>query len=77
MQNYEKELAKLNGTLDALYDERVVALIRARYSINAELAILRKRDDRPEEFAAYNTFGIDKRDRGDAASGNRIHGKFL
>ena len=30
--------------------------IRARYSLDAELAILRQRDTKPEEFAAYNAF---------------------
>lgn len=30
--------------------------IRRRYDVNAELAILRQRDTKPEEFAAYNAF---------------------
>ncbi len=35
------------------YEERVQALIWERYSIADELAILRQRDTKPEEFAAY------------------------
>lgn len=38
------------------YEERVVELIRLRYSIDAELAILRQRDSKPEEFAEYNAY---------------------
>lgn len=38
------------------YEERVVELIRIRYDVNAELAILRQRDSKPEEFAEYNAY---------------------
>lgn len=38
------------------YEERVVAKIRERYSIDDELAILRQRDTKPEEFKAYNAY---------------------
>ena len=38
------------------YAERVVELIRQKYTINDELAILRQRDTKPEEFAEYNAF---------------------
>lgn len=36
--------------------ELVEAMIRVRYSISDELALLRQRDTKPEEFAEYNTF---------------------
>ena len=36
------------------YEERVVNRIRAIYSVDDELAILRQRDTKPEEFAEYN-----------------------
>ena len=49
-------LAKLNGTLDDLYEEEVIRRIRTKYSLNKELAILRQRDEKPEEFAEYNAF---------------------
>ena len=35
------------------YDERVVSLIREKYSLDEELAIQRQRDTKPEEFQAY------------------------
>lgn len=38
------------------YEERVVELIRIRYDVNAEFAILRQRDSKPEEFAEYNSY---------------------
>ncbi|MCM1068194.1 MAG: hypothetical protein NC418_11535, partial [Muribaculaceae bacterium] len=40
----------------AAYEARVEELIRARYTVGQELAILRQRDARPDEFAAYNAF---------------------
>ena len=38
------------------YNQRVVNRIRDVYSIDDELAILRQRDSKPEEFAEYNNF---------------------
>lgn len=38
------------------YEERVVDLIRLRYDVNAELAILRQRDSKPDEFTEYNSY---------------------
>ena len=38
------------------YKERVIERIRARYSIDDEIAILRQRDTKPEEFLEYNEF---------------------
>lgn len=38
------------------YEELVVQKIRERYTVDDELAILRQRDTKPEEFAQYNTF---------------------
>lgn len=38
------------------YEQRVVSRIRERYSVDDELAILRQRDSKPEEFAEYNAF---------------------
>lgn len=40
----------------APYEQRVVDRIREVYSIDDELAILRQRDTKPEEFAEYNAF---------------------
>ena len=38
------------------YEQRIVSRIRQKYSIDDELAILRQRDSKPEEFNAYNEF---------------------
>ena len=38
------------------YEEKVVNAIREKYTIDDELAILRQRDTKPEEFAEYNAF---------------------
>lgn len=38
------------------YEERVVDLIRLRYDINSELAILRQRNSKPDEFDEYNSY---------------------
>ena len=35
------------------YEDRVVELLRKKYSLNQELAILRQRDEKPEEYQAY------------------------
>jgi hypothetical protein len=35
------------------YDEAVDARVRERYSLSQELAILRQRDEKPDEYAAY------------------------
>ena len=38
------------------YSEIVEGLIRKRYTVGAELAILRQRDEKPVEFAEYNAY---------------------
>lgn len=38
------------------YKEQIVSAIRERYSVDDELAILRQRDSKPDEFAEYFAF---------------------
>ena len=38
------------------YENKIVSLIRKKYNINQELAILRQRDTKPEEFAEYSEY---------------------
>lgn len=38
------------------YKERVVELVRQSYDIDDELAILRQKDTKPNEFSQYNAF---------------------
>ena len=56
MTEIEKKLAKLNGTTDALYAQEVERRIRKKYTLSQEMAILRQRDTKPEEFAEYNAY---------------------
>ena len=55
------KLAKKNREIDSssweqLYEGMIIKKIRARYNLNQELAILRQRDTKPDEFAAYNAY---------------------
>lgn len=52
----EEELSATEEEIVLPYEERVVNRIREKYSVNDELAILRQRDTKPEEFAEYNAF---------------------
>ena len=54
----KEEIAELNSyTPEPIpYEQRVVSRIREKYSVDDELAILRQRDTKPEEFAEYNAF---------------------
>lgn len=52
----EEEVARANSYIRPPYKDRVIARIRRVYSVDDELAILRQRDTKPEEFEEYNTF---------------------
>lgn len=52
----DEELAREASVPQPSYKERVVARVREVYSVDDELAILRQRDAKPEEFSAYNAF---------------------
>lgn len=41
---------------EQLYESLIIRKIRKRYTVNQELAILRQRDAKPEEFEAYNEY---------------------
>ena len=42
--------------MEMAYDEKVIALIREKYSLDEELAIQRQRDTKPQEFEEYFTY---------------------
>ena len=42
--------------IEEQYKNRIVELIREKYSVDDELAILRQRDNKIEEFNEYNQF---------------------
>jgi hypothetical protein len=41
---------------EQLYESEIIRKIRKKYSINQELAILRQRDIKPNEFTEYNEY---------------------
>lgn len=43
-------------TPEKRYKDRVIELVREEYSVDDELAILRQRDTKIEEFNTYNAF---------------------
>lgn len=52
-----KEEQEFNNSVEVIpYEQRVVNRIREVYSVDDELAILRQRDTKPQEFAEYNAF---------------------
>ena len=56
MTAFEISLAKKNGTAQEVYPALVAEKIRLRYSVSDELAVLRQREEKPEEFDAYNAY---------------------
>lgn len=61
MNALKLKLAKKNrevnpASWEELYENLIIRKIRKRYSVNQELAILRQRDTKPIEFAAYNEY---------------------
>lgn len=53
----EQEIAEMEANKPNIpYEQRVVARIREKYSVDDELAILRQRGTKPEEFSAYNEY---------------------
>ena len=52
----EAEQAKRNYWQSIDYDEAVNAKIRERYDLSNELAILRQRDEKPDEYQAYYAY---------------------
>ena len=43
-------------SFEKLYGKVVDKLIRRKYPLSAELAILRQKDTKPEEFESYNAY---------------------
>lgn len=53
MRSYEIELAKKNGTIDRIKSKLVDEKIGKKYAISEQISLLRQRDEKPEEFAAF------------------------
>ena len=54
--NVEKYNARKQAIANDEYENKIVALIRQKYNINQELAILRQRDTKPEEYQEYYNY---------------------
>ena len=53
----EDEISEMkNELLKIPYEQRVVDRIRQVYSVDDELAILRQRETKPDEFVEYNEY---------------------
>ena len=51
-----EEIALMQQAEPLPYKDRVIARIRAVYSVDDEIAILRQKETKPEEYKAYNDF---------------------
>lgn len=51
--NIDKYIVRKQKETSLNYEDIIVAKIREKYSINQELAILRQRNTKPEEFLVY------------------------
>ena len=54
--NVDKYNARKQKQDNYEYENKIVALIRKKYNVNQELAILRQREVKPQEFAEYNEY---------------------
>lgn len=54
--NVDKYNARKQKQDNDEYENKIVALIRKKYNVNQELALLRQRYAKPEEFAEYNEY---------------------
>lgn len=56
MDKRKIRLARLNGNAQSLYHALVEEKIRAMYTVGEELAVVRQRDRKPQEFAEYDAY---------------------
>lgn len=52
----ELEIAERSYWQSVSYDDAVDAEIRKRYSVSQEFSILRQKDEKPDEYAAYYAY---------------------
>ena len=53
---FPKTKALIEAKKEPTYKEKIINAIRETYSIDDEIAILRQRESKPEEFEAYFNF---------------------
>ena len=51
-----EDYKRISNKQENYYPEVVDRLVRQKYSMSAELAILRQRDSKPDEFEIYNAY---------------------
>ena len=56
MDKKKIRLARINGDAESLYHELVEEKIRVKYAVGDELAIVRQRERKPQEFAEYDEY---------------------
>ena len=56
MDKKKIRLARINGNAESLYHGLVEEKIRLRYTVGEELAVVRQRDRKPQEFAEYYAY---------------------
>lgn len=56
MKAHEIELAKKNGTIDRIKNRLIDEMISRRYSYSAQIALLRQKDEKPEEYAEFYAY---------------------
>ena len=58
--NFKKLILKVKEydpeAITSIYEQEISARIRRKYTFDQELAILRQRDSKPEEFKEYNDY---------------------
>ena len=52
----EIELAKKNGTVERVKNRLIDEAISRRYPYSAQIAILRQKEEKPEEYAAFYAY---------------------
>jgi hypothetical protein len=57
---------KANGTLERFRGDEISRLIRKKYPLSAQIALLMDRDTKPEEFKEYQAYRQECKEKVDA-----------
>ena len=60
---HQIELSRKNGTLEHLQSRLVEEMIAERYTIGQQIAILRQKAEKPDEYEAFFAFAEDCKSR--------------
>lgn len=56
MTEQQRKMMELTNTQEKIYAQRISELVRAKYSVDDELAIQRQREEKQEDFNEYYEF---------------------